>query len=187
MNNHMIKNNSMIKTINQKNTLLNKDFKIRFKNHKMIKQTLKLRILLYNNQIPKEEKKEEIEGGKSSKKIKEITKIMMNLILMEILKIKEIKIRIKIIKESRINNTNKKAIVIKMMNSSNKEMKKGKCLIMNKKFSIKTNFRQMKIKSKKAKELIKDRNQRCQGQQVPQLEGVLTLKMRKGKELKKFK
>ncbi len=111
----------------------------------------------------------------------------MNLILMEILKIKEIKIRIKIIKESRINNTNKKAIVIKMMNSSNKEMKKGKCLIMNKKFSIKTNFRQMKIKSKKAKELIKDRNQRCQGQQVPQLEGVLTLKMRKGKELKKFK
>ena len=90
MNNHMIKNNSMIKTINQKNTLLNKDFKIRFKNHKMIKQTLKLRILLYNNQIPKEEKKGEIEGGKSSKKIKEITKIMMNLILMEILKIKEI-------------------------------------------------------------------------------------------------
>ncbi len=62
MNNHMIKNNSMIKTINQKNTLLNKDFKIRFKNHKMIKQTLKLRILLYNNQIPKQEKKEEIEG-----------------------------------------------------------------------------------------------------------------------------
>jgi hypothetical protein len=53
-----------------------------------------------------------------------------------------------------------------MINSSNREMKKEKCLTMNKKFSIKINFKLMKIKSKKAKELIKAKKWQCWGQQV---------------------
>ena len=71
----------------------------------------------------------------------------MKLILKEILTIKGIKIGIKIIPEDKINNINRKIISIKMINSSNREMKKEKCLTMNKKFSIKINFKLMKIKS----------------------------------------
>ena len=91
---------------------------------------------------------------------------MMKLILKEILSIKGIKIRTKIILEDKINNINRKVISIKMINSSNREMKKEKCLKMNKKFSIKINFKLMKIKSKKVKELIKAKKWQCWGQQV---------------------
>lgn len=153
----------------------------------MIKLTLKLKNLLKDNQTLKEEKIEEIEGVKSSLNLKKITKIMMKLILMNIQIIKEIKIKTEIMLEGRTNSINKKATITKMMIFSNKEMKKEKCLRMNKKFLIKTSFKLVKIKPKKVKEPIKAKKWQCWDQQALQLEEVLILKMKKDKELKKSK
>ena len=136
----------------------------------------------------------EIEVAKSNLNLKKITKITMIIIMMNILIIKEIRNKktinknLKITPKDKTNSINKKIILIKMMIFSNNEMKREKCLIMNKKYLIKANFKLMKIKPKKVKGLIiKTKKILCWDQQVQQLEEIHILKMIKGKELKKYK
>lgn len=163
----------MRKIINQKNTLLNHEWIKRFKIHKMNKLIHKFKRIIKDNQKIKEEKIKEIEVVEFSLNLKKITKIIIIISMMNILIIKEINSKKLINKNQKImlkdktNNINKKVIIIKMMIISNKEMKREKCLIMNKKYLIKVNFKLMKIKSKEVKDpIFKTKKIQCWDQQV---------------------